>query len=79
MALLNGTALQQRCDQEHLDLENKLVAFGSDGAAVMIGARGGVATLAAKVPMVDFKLLCSPSPCPCCSPGSRRGSLCQKV
>ena len=33
------------CDQEHLDIDNKLVAFGSDGAAVMIGARRGVATL----------------------------------
>ena len=33
------------CDQEHLDIDNKLVAFGSDGAAVMIGASRGVATL----------------------------------
>ena len=38
-------ALQLLCDREHLDIQNKLVAFGSDRAAVMIGARSGVATL----------------------------------
>ena len=37
--------LQLLCDREHLDIQNKLVAFGSDGAAVMIGAHSGVATL----------------------------------
>ena len=38
-------AIQQLCDREHLDIDHKLVAFGSDGAAVMIGVRGGVAAL----------------------------------
>ena len=38
-------ALQKLCEKENLDIENKLVAFGSDGAAIMIGSRGGVATL----------------------------------
>ena len=38
-------ALQLLCDREHLDIQNKLVAFGSDGAAVMIAAHSGVATL----------------------------------
>ena len=51
MEVADGTAktivaaLQLLCDREHLDVGNKLVAFGSDGAAVMIGARSGVATL----------------------------------
>ena len=35
-------ALQLLCDRKHLDIQNKLVAFGSDGAAVMIGARSGM-------------------------------------
>lgn len=38
-------AIQQLCEQEGLDLDNKLAAFGSDGAAVMTGSRRGVATL----------------------------------
>ena len=38
-------ALQKLCEQEHLDREIKLVTFGSDGAAVIIGSHGGVATL----------------------------------
>ena len=38
-------AFQQLCDREHLDLENKYVAFGSGGAAVMIGFYAGLATL----------------------------------
>ena len=58
-------ALQNLCEQQHLDIENKLVAFGSDGAAVMIGARK------AEMPMVDFEPLCCSSPSPCCSSGSR--------
>ena len=51
MEVADGTAktilaaLQLFCDREHLDVRNKLVAFGSDGAAVMIGARSSVATL----------------------------------
>ena len=51
MPVTDGTAttilatLTHMCDQEHLDIDNKLVAFGSDGAAVMIGTRRGVATL----------------------------------
>ena len=51
MEVADGTAktilaaLQLLCDREHLDVRNKLVAFGSDGAAVMIGARSSVATL----------------------------------
>lgn len=39
------TAIQQLCEREHLDIHCKLVAFGSDGAAVMVGVRGGVAAL----------------------------------
>ena len=38
-------ALKRLCERENLDMANKLAAFGSDGAAVMIGSRGGVATL----------------------------------
>lgn len=38
-------ALNRLCEDESLDIKNKLVAFGSDGAAVMIGARSGVATI----------------------------------
>ena len=51
IAVTDGTAksilnaLREVCEQERLDIGNKLVAFGSDGAAVMIGSRGGVATL----------------------------------
>lgn len=37
--------LQELCEKEHLDIDHKLAAFGSDGAAVMIGSHGGVATL----------------------------------
>ena len=39
------TAIEKLCEQNNLDLKNKLIAFGSDGAAVMIGSHGGVATL----------------------------------
>ena len=39
------SALLALCDQESLDIEHKIAAFRSDGAAVMIGARGGVTTL----------------------------------
>ena len=35
--------LKKVCNDHHLDIERKLVAFGSDGAAVMIGQHGGVA------------------------------------
>ena len=47
----NGTAstifsaLQKLCEEEGFDIDGKLVAFGSDGAAVMIGRHSGVATL----------------------------------
>ena len=50
MEVVDGTAktilaaLQLLCDREYLDVRNKLVPFGSDGAAVMIGTRSGVAT-----------------------------------
>ena len=50
IAVTDGTAksilnaLREVCERERLDI-GKLVAFGSDGAAVMIGSRGGVATL----------------------------------
>ena len=49
--VLDGSAktivgvLRQLCGRERLDIYHKLVAFGSDGAAVMTGARGGVAAL----------------------------------
>ena len=38
-------ALKRLCERENVDMPNKLAAFGSDRAAVMIGSRGGVATL----------------------------------
>lgn len=34
--------LQKLCQDYQLDLEHKIVAFGSDGASVMIGRRNGV-------------------------------------
>ena len=37
--------LRQLCDREQLNIDHKLVAFGSEGAAVMTGGRGGVAIL----------------------------------
>ena len=42
-------AIHQLCQHENIDLDHKLVAFGSDGAAVMIGVRGGVAALLKEV------------------------------
>ena len=37
--------LTKLCEDNELDLEHKLVAFGSDGASVMIGRRNGVSAL----------------------------------
>ena len=39
------SAIRELCEKYELDLSGKLVAFGSDGAAVMIGCRSGVSTL----------------------------------
>ena len=37
--------LTQLCEKNHLDLNHKIVALGSDGASVMIGRRNGVSVL----------------------------------
>ena len=39
------SALQKLCEEEGFDIDSKLVAFGSDGAAVTIGRHSGVVTL----------------------------------
>ena len=39
------SAIHELCKQKDLDIDRKLVAFGSDGAAVMIGVHNGVAAL----------------------------------
>ena len=39
------SAIHELCEQKDLDIDRKLVAFGSDGAAVMIGVHNGVAAL----------------------------------
>ena len=36
------------CDEWNLDIKRKLCGLGSDGASVMLGVRGGVATLLKK-------------------------------
>ena len=41
--------LTKICDDNNLDLEHKMVAFGSDGASVMIGQRSGVSALLKQV------------------------------
>ena len=41
--------LTKICDDDNLDLEHKMVAFGRDGASVMIGHRNGVSALLKQV------------------------------
>ena len=41
--------LTKICDDNNLDLKHKMVAFGSDGASVMIGHRNGVSALLKQV------------------------------
>ena len=39
------SAIRELCEKYKLDLAVKLIAFGSDGAAVTIGCRNGVSAL----------------------------------
>lgn len=51
MSILDGgaqnilRAIEQECHTHNLNIAGKLVAFGSGGAAVMIGSRGGHSSL----------------------------------
>lgn len=41
--------LKEVCKDANLQIKDKLIAFGSDGASVMVGRKGGVAALLKQV------------------------------
>ena len=67
-AVIIVDTVKKFCDEWNLDIKRKLCGLGSDGASVMLGMRGGVATLLKKeVPFMIANHYCS-SPGTCLWP-----------